>query len=190
MNPTPFEYCIYIDNPDRLLLWLMLLCVLGSLVTSWMMAAISKFFLYRVSGEDELKKFSIMQLEFPWSFEKFKNLIDQMTDKTKDTVRMQLNVDYYFMPFIYLLLFFGGCFVLWYYKSAGTSISQYNFLLWIPVATWLFDIIENKLIASSLESTSKFKTNTLLFFALAKWIIAVLFFIAAVVAFIVIRSEI
>ena len=189
MNPNPFEYTIYIERPDQLLLWLMLLCLLGFLITGWAMTAMSRFFFYDASEgkerEENLRPFSILQLELPWSYNKFQNITQHMPEKTKDTVRMQLRLDYYFMPFVYLFLFFGGCFVLWCKNNGETALDRYSFLLWIPFIAWLFDIIENKLIASSLVRTTRGKTTALLFFSSIKWIIAILFFIIILVAYFV-----
>ncbi len=103
MNNDFFEYHIYIKDFSRLLLWLMFVCFLGVFISGWAMSVMSRFFL-----TDKGRKFSIIDFELPYSFKRFKEIIDHISEKTKDTVRMNLKLDYYFMPFAYLLLFFGG----------------------------------------------------------------------------------
>ena len=186
MNPDPFYFTITIDQPAGLLLALMVLCLLGTIITAWAMKIVSGFFL-----DKKNKKFFITQFQFPWSYEKFKMMVDDIPDHRKDAVRMQLRIDYYFMPFAYGLLFFAGCYVLWFTsKQLSNSVNHYTYLLWVPFLAWLFDIIENKLISSSLNQTSRTKTLLLLSVSLAKWILAVSFYLLAVVVYIIIRLNV
>ena len=147
------------------------------------MKIVSGFFL-----DKKNKKFFITQFQFPWSYEKFKMMVDDIPDQRKDAVRMQLRIDYYFMPFVYSMLFFAGCYVLWFAGDQLTNpVNHYSYLLWVPFVAWVFDIIENKLISSSLKQPGRIKTLLLLSFSLAKWILAVSFFLLAVTVYIVMR---
>jgi len=109
MNNDYFDYHIHIQNFSSLLLWLTVLCFLGIFITGYPMSVMSRFFLTEKDKETgKVSKFSIIDFELPYSFTRFKNIIDRLSDNTKDTVRMNLKLDYKFMPFAYLFLFFGG----------------------------------------------------------------------------------
>ncbi len=172
MNNDFFEYHIYIKDFSRLLLWLMFVCFLGVFISGWAMSVMSRFFL-----TDKGRKFSIIDFELPYSFKRFKEIIDHISEKTKDTVRMNLKLDYYFMPFAYLLLFFGG----WYIMQRHHLLSlhhEYYKILFIPFAAWLFDIIENKMALSCLEKLTQTKSRFLFLASLIKWLLVFGYIIA------------
>ena len=107
MNNDYFDYHIHIENFSALLLWLTVLCFLGIFVTGYAMSVMSRFFLTEKDKETgKVSRFSIIDFELPYSFTRFKNLLGNLSDNTKDTVRMNLKMDYKFMPFAYLFLFF------------------------------------------------------------------------------------
>lgn len=179
MNPDVFYYCFTIEQPGKILLVLMVVCLLGSIITLWAMLTVSKFFL-----DKDNNRFTIMRFQFPWSHAKLDALIKNIPENRKDAVRMQLKIDYYLMPFIYGLLFFAGCYVLWTGRQSAQVNTAYYHLLWIPVLAWLCDIAENKLTFSSLNKPLKNKTRLLLGFSLLKWVLAVLFFLFVIVKYI------
>ena len=93
---------------------------------------------------------------------------------------MNLKLDYYFMPFAYLLLLFGGWFVL--HQQFVFGENDYYYFLLTPLVAWIFDILENKIAYSSIKSVTKAKTRVLFVVALLKWllIIGYLLLIAAI----------
>ena len=170
-----FTYTVDIPGFSNMLLWLMLLCFLGCLVTLWPMLIMSQFFL-RKDGT----RFSILLFQLPLSISKFQSLVNDINGNTKDTVRMNLKLDYYFMPFMYLLLLFTGWYVL--HQQFVFGESDYYYLLFAPLIAWVFDILENKIAYSSIKSVTKTKTRVLFMVALLKWllIIAYLLLIVAI----------
>jgi hypothetical protein len=162
-----FTFTITIPDFSSLLLWLMLLCFLGCCVTLWPMLVMSRFFL-RKDGT----RFSILLFQLPFSISKFQSLVNNITGRTKDTVRMNLKLDYYFMPFVYLLLLFGGWYVL-HLQQFSFAESNYYKLLFLPLLAWVFDILENKTALASIKLVTKTKTRTLFVFALIKWILII-----------------
>jgi glucan phosphoethanolaminetransferase (alkaline phosphatase superfamily) len=89
MNNDVFDYHIYIEQFSSLLIWLMLVCFLGLCITGFAMIVISRFFLTKTAS-----RFSIIDFEMPFSFTKFKGIIENTTDNTKETIRMNLKMDY------------------------------------------------------------------------------------------------
>jgi hypothetical protein len=165
MNDDVFDYQIHIDNFSSLLLSLILVCFFGLCATAWRMFVISRFFLNKNGS-----RFSILNFELPYSFTKFKNIIENISDKTKDAVRMNLKLDYFFMPFAYLFLFFGGLYMLHRQHLLLQDSNAYK-ILWLPFAAWLFDIMENMLSVLCLEKLTQTKSRLLFFVSLVKWIV-------------------
>lgn len=170
-----FSYNINIPDFSNLLLWLMLLCFLGCCVTLWPMLVMSKFFL-RKDGS----RFSILLFQLPLSVSKFKTLVDTITSRTKDTIRMNLKLDYFFMPFAYLLLLFGGWFTL-HRQQYSFVDSDYYKLLFIPLFAWVFDILENKLAYSCIKSVTTTRARILFVVSLMKWILIIGYLIVLLV---------
>ena len=100
MNDS-FDYHIHIEHFSSLLLWLTVVCMLGAIVTTVPMIIMSRFFLTEKDAVNKrVKRFSIIDFELPYSFSRFKKLIGNISANTKDTVRMSLRMDYYFMPLL------------------------------------------------------------------------------------------
>ena len=108
------NYHIQLPHFTAMLSFLLVLCILGMLPFWWQMQTIGKhFFLIEEQGKEYGKKtshtaFSIMELQLTAPLERVLHLVRQMNPKTKETLRMQLRLDGYFMPFLYLGLFFLG----------------------------------------------------------------------------------
>ena len=113
--------------------------------------------------------------------EKFKDkplCVSDIRDKFgKQYVRMNLKLDYYFMPFAYLLLFFGGWYIMQRHHLLSLHHEYYN-ILFIPFAAWLFDIIENKMALSCLEKLTQSKSRLLFLASLIKWLLVFGYIIA------------
>ena len=166
-----FDYHIHIQNFSRLLIWLMLVCLLGLFVTGWAMMVMGRFFLTEKNKESgRVRKFSIIDFELPYSFTRFKNITDTLSKRTKDTVRMNLKLDYLFMPFLYLFLFFGGWYMMHRHQLFALDNDNYK-ILFMPFAAWLMDIVENKLAFACLERLTKTNSRLLFFASLIKWLL-------------------
>ena len=182
-----------VQHPDEVLLWLTFICALGAISTSWQMSRMSNFFFYKrlqpdgnMDKEENLwQQFSIMQLEFPRSKKSISEIITGMTTQVKETVRMQLRIDYYFMPFAYLFLLFGASFVLWRLKLDGYSISGLKPLLIFPFLCWALDIAENKLIASALTNPARPRSTLIYAIAFTKWAVTSVFLLLALTGLII-----
>jgi hypothetical protein len=177
MNNDVFQYSIYITGFSNLLLWLMLICFSGACLTGGLMMVISRFFL-----DKDGRKFSIMAFELPLSFNKFKTLTGNISIATKDTVRMNLRLDYFFMPFAYLFLLFTGWYLLHRFNCRIT-VCAYYYILFVPFTAWLFDILENLMAFACLTELTKTKAVLLFIFSLLKWILIIgyLLFLLALV---------
>ncbi len=165
MNGDVFFLTIEIENYSQFLGWLIFVCLMGTVLTGWLMLSVSRYFL-----TDKGERFSILQLQLPRSHQMYQELLLQLSNKTKTTVRLQLRIDLYFMPFFYGLLFFVG----WYfYRTLGSLEAPRTaglLLSWTPWIAWLLDIIENRLIAENLNTSTKTKTGFVFGFALLKWL--------------------
>jgi hypothetical protein len=162
-----FTYTINIPDFSSLLLWLMLLCFLGCCITLWPMLVMSKFFL-RKDGSH----FSILLFQLPFSISRFQALIDNISGRTKDTVRMNLKLDYYFMPFAYLLLLFAGWYLLHRHQFIFGESAYYKFLF-APLIAWIFDMLENRTAFTCIKSVTKAKARILFTVSLIKWILII-----------------
>jgi hypothetical protein len=170
MNNDNFDYHIHIEHFSGLLLWLTVVCLLGAAITSLSMMTMSKFFLTdKNAATGRVQKFSIIDFELPYSFSRFKNLIDHISEKTKDTVRMNLRMDYCFMPFIYLFLFFGGWYIMQRHHLFALNPNNYK-ILFLPFIAWLLDIVENRLAFACLANLTRTASWSLFFVSFAKWL--------------------
>lgn len=171
MNNDIFDYHIHIEHFSSLLLWLTLLCLLGIFITGWPMMMMSRFFLTEKDKDTgKIRKFSIIDFELPFSFTRFKNIIDDISEKTKDIVRMNLKLDYKFMPFAYLFLFFGGWYIMQRHHLFSLNDEYYK-ILFFPFIAWLMDIVENMLALECLVKLTKTNSRLLFFVSLVKWLI-------------------
>ncbi len=176
MNNDVFDYHIYIEQFSSLLIWLMLVCFLGLCITGFAMIVISRFFLTKTGS-----RFSIIDFELPFSFTKFKGIVDNTTDNTKETIRMSLKMDYYFMLFAYSFLFFAGWYVLQQQPlMQGSNIYKF---LWMPFAAWFFDVLENTTASACLEKLTKTNARLLFIFSLIKWLLIVVYVVVMILIY-------
>jgi hypothetical protein len=189
MGNEVYNWQVQIHHPGQLLIVGMVICLLGMILTSAIMAAIGNFFYYtpavemnRVTDADLpvlQKRFSILAMELPGK--KFQDIVQGMDKKSREDLVWQLKIDYYFMPFAYGFLLLAGSFVHWTYASRGLNFDSLFLLVWLPLVAWLFDIIENKLIAASLNNFTGSGKAGILIFSSAKWFIALGCLVACVV---------
>ena len=170
MNDS-FDYHIHIEHFSSLLLWLTVVCMLGAIVTTVPMIIMSRFFLTEKDAVNKrVKRFSIIDFELPYSFSRFKKLIGNISANTKDTVRMSLRMDYYFMPFAYLFLFFGGWYIMQRHHLFELNPNNSK-ILWMPFIAWMMDIVENKIAFACLDGLTKAKSWSLFAVSTVKWLL-------------------
>lgn len=171
------DWQIRLYHPGELLLVGMLVCLVGMLITTIIMASISKFFYYqpsKLAATNQplfLLRFSIMALELPGK--KFDEIIQGVNKKTVEALQWQLKVDYYFMPFAYFFLVLAGSFVHLVYASENIVFDPSCFLVWLPFVAWVFDIVENVLISATLSTQTTSRKGAILFFSAFKWLVVV-----------------
>ena len=173
-----FQYTLRIENFNQVLGWLMVLCGLVTLLTAWMMASVSRFFLTQTG-----QSFSILSLQLPWSFQQLQSLVGALPPKTKTAIRWQLGIDYWFMPFFYGLLFFANLYLERSYPALQPTFLAGTLFQWLPMMAWLMDILENKLIVKTLDEPTKTEYYFLLTLASLKWGLILFFIVASVLRF-------
>ncbi len=149
---------VCIHNFDQLVLWLVILTSIGTITTGAYLASFSKGFLYAVQTYEHkngFKRFSLTDLQFPFSKSHFKKLLLGMSSKTNSIIHKALKADVLFMPFAYgslLLLFF-------YFWLRFTSqpdphpviLSMLLNCWYFPLIAYVMDIFENNFTASLLK---------------------------------------
>jgi hypothetical protein len=176
-----FVWQIVIHNPGQLLLAGLVLCFIGMILTTAIMSAISGFFYYKlplkgkpgnsISNPPRYARFSIMDIQL--RRRKIWEIIQGMDAKTKEAVKWQLQVDYYFMPFAYLFILFTGMLAHLKNNLAGDLFDQLYLIIWLPLVAWVFDIIENNLLAAALTSQEKSGKGYIFIISRIKWLIAI-----------------
>jgi hypothetical protein len=177
-----FVWQIVIHNPGQLLVAGLVLCFIGITLTTAFMSAISRFFYYKLPAKEKSEnsiseppkyaRFSIMDIQL--RRQKIWKIIQGMDEKTKQAVKWQLQVDYYFMPFAYLFIVFTGLLAHWKNELSADRFDQLYLLVWLPLVAWLFDIIENNLVADALTSQEKSNKGYIFIISMTKWLIAIL----------------
>lgn len=172
MNKDIIDFNVLIQQPGQLALWLAALCALGFIITCSAMQQVSKFFFYKKetkqlpATQNLYARFSVFNFQLPFNYSRFEEIIKNISDKTKEAVKRSLHIDYYFMPFAYLLLFF-----LSFYFYLGTNeANRINIFLLLPFISWVMDIIENNIAAACLTRLTPLKARLLLIVSAVKWL--------------------
>lgn len=176
MENKIIQYCFTIYCQDNLLLWAMFICFLGILFVGRIMLSANKFILNK-SG----KSISIIQLEVPKSYMTFKELLDDMTEKAKSAVSLNLKLDYIFMAFLYPLMYLLATYILHKTDMSQVWKSGLGFIRILPFITWLFDIAENKITFSAISQASKMKILWLRLVSYSKWITGLFYLLFLIV---------
>lgn len=170
MDSDSLRWSIVIQDPSSLLGWLMIISAMASVALVMIMMAVDPFFFL-----PDNSKFKMMQLELPKKLGPFKTIVTTASEKVKGAIRLQLNLDYFFMIFAYNFMFFTGALIIHLAEKHDPALHSLKTLLVAPFVAWLVDIVENILIASSLKHYSPTKTRTLYIVSLTKWTIVYLY---------------
>lgn len=143
-----FEICI--ENFDQLVLWLSILMIFGTLITSACLSSFAPTFYYEVKSgkkQNSVIGFSIFDLQLPYKGTLFNEIILKISPKTQRIVTKSLKMDSIFMPFAYgsiVLLIFYFYLQFNYRDSSLFSIIPYlKYALFLPFISYLSDIAEN-----------------------------------------------
>lgn len=106
-----------------------------------------------------IRRFSIMDLEFPASPREVTNIINGIyqlptnrSEKTLRFVKAHLYTDFLFMPFAYGSIFLACIKVSEKMYSFGQSV--FIVLAWLQIIAWLLDVIENIYLLNKLKPTT------------------------------------
>jgi len=138
-----------------------------------------------------LRRFSIMDLQFPSSPLELENLVKGIfalpADRSQKTLRAlkgQLYVDFLFMPAAY-----GAIFILCMHVASKMSTfgqQLFSILAWAQVFAWICDIIENIFLLINLKPGIRISNGGIakayLISVLAKWAIALVALVCALSA--------
>ncbi len=137
---------------DPVLQWACFFLLSGTIFWGIMLRILSRGFL----GPGG-KLFSIFALQFPFSHNRFRQLLKQFPVKSLKPLQWSLKVDYLFMAFAYPLLACSAWFLFRNDRPSGFlavyEANLYLLLRWciaLPFAAWLLDIAENILLLSCL----------------------------------------
>lgn len=192
MENNDLQYCFNIYSPGSFLWWLTIICFLGALITGVGLNEINKF-MVDINGAPV----SMMRLQRTWSVLKINERFSKLTDQGFAVIHKHLVVDFFFMPFLYVLM---SCIAIIILRNttAGTPWNQLlSYLSILPVIIWLLDVIENvktlgviKDYRSSVTNVSKTQLFIMSVSSLLKWITGALwlfFILAYLTAFLVER---
>jgi hypothetical protein len=178
----------FIAIPDSWLLFSICIC-LATACSYWMMQMARNFF----TRDGSMHSFSIMDLEFPSSAKNFANLINgiykldpELSKKCLRSLKLNLWVDFLFMPAIY-----GSIFILCMHVAAHTHYigpTIFGVVGWLQILAWILDIYENTFLLKNIknnllpvsDSAHKFYTNCVKL----KWAIASLGGICSLMVFV------
>jgi len=149
-----------------------------ALATTLMMSFQSRNFLTRYRS---IRKFSILDLEFPSSAQDLVKIIGGMyrlpkieSEKSIRSLRNSLYIDFAFMPAIY-----GSVFLLCMHVSEKFSwigVSVFAVFAWFQGLSWIFDIIENIYLLQKIKpdavQSSALVHELYRYMVIAKWAIA------------------
>ncbi|MBV4359291.1 hypothetical protein [Pinibacter aurantiacus] len=187
----PIDYCIRIYCPDNLLLFAIFLSFLSAMAIGRMMLNASKFVMNKKG-----QRLSIIELEMPKTFARFTDTLANMTAKAKEAVRLNLILDFFFMPCLYLCMFFVATYVkhrLAYNHSVNDVwICALSWVRLLPFLTWALDITENMFTLSLMRQPNRRGVIWMKFFSIVKWLsgfLYVLYFIMLAVIYLLTKNH-
>jgi hypothetical protein len=170
----PICYCIKIHCPDNLLLFGIFATFLGFMSIGRLMLVAGKFVV-----DENGNRISVMRLEVPKNVEAFTTTLSKMTEKSKYAARLNLNLDFLFMPFLYMCMYFIATYVQlrFEYNHAITDAWMTGLIVirFLPFLTWLLDIAENLFTLMALKKPGKALVNLMRFVSVLKWLTGAVF---------------
>jgi hypothetical protein len=187
----PIEYCVRIYCPDNLLLFAIFLSFLSAMAIGRMMLNASKFILNKKG-----QRLSIIELEMPKTFARFTDTLANMSAKAKEAVRLNLILDFFFMPCLYLCMFFVAIYTMHRLAQGhfvnDVWVNALSVVRLLPFLTWALDITENMFTLSLLRQPSRKGVIWMKFFSIVKWLsgfLYVLYFIMLLVIYLLTRNH-
>ncbi|WP_263603229.1 hypothetical protein [Chryseobacterium sp. PET-29] len=145
-----FDLCI--ENFDQVILWLSILMIFGTIITSACLSSFAPTLYYEVkSGKKEncVIYFSIFDLQLPYKSRMFNEIILKINPKTQKIITKSLKMDNIFMPFAYTSIFLLITHFYLLSREYNSAIfPMFPFLqyaLILPFIAYLCDIGENYL---------------------------------------------
>lgn len=149
INKT-FNLCI--ENFDQFILWLLMLALFGTVVTSACLSSFAPTLYYEIrSGkkQNNVMYFSIFDLQLPYRSTVFNEIILNISPKTQKIVTKSLKMDSIFMPFAYASVLLLIVYFYLHFEPYGSSTfpieSFLKYAVFLPVISYLCDIGENYL---------------------------------------------
>jgi hypothetical protein len=156
------EICFKIPEcTDNLLLACIFLLAAGLVIFSAMMGAVIPFMM-----DANLKKISVLKLEWPQPYAKLTLFLDGLPEKTKDMIKLNLKLDFCWMAFLYLLMICLGSYI-WRHSDSCDLLQ--HIVCYLPLANWIFDIMENVMTFEVLKDSSPAKARIMGTFSVLKW---------------------
>ena len=139
-----------IPCPEHILWWFICIAFIGTLVTGVLMRQASRFTLTSTGEPVLLQKFHRVGTS-----KKASDILNDMSAGSRNSMRVGLNIDFCFMPFFYGLMI---CLSILIFRGAETTprwAEILHALCFLPLAIWLFDLLENLATLSILKRFEK-----------------------------------
>jgi hypothetical protein len=150
-----------------------------------MMLNASKFILNKKG-----QRLSVIELEMPKTFARFTDTLANMPAKAKEAVRLNLILDFFFMPCLYLCMFFVATYTRHRLTESHVVndvwVNALSVVRLLPFLTLALDITENMFTLSLLRQPSRKGVIWMKFFSIVKWLsgfLYVLYFIMLLVIY-------
>ena len=147
-----------------LLLTAMFILLAGALITMSMMSATTGFI---YTNGTPMQRIKIP--EWPMKYPALENLFLNTSEVTKQTIRSRLKIDFYFMPCAYLFLLCLGFYTQLNLDTETFLENIFNYIIYLPMCSWVFDIGENILALKQLNELSKPAASWLYAASICKW---------------------
>lgn len=170
------SFCMEITCFDQIEASIHFIFLFGIIFWSLILYILSRGFFISSTEGAEPRSFSTFQLQLPFSFAKYKKLVERIDEKSKKPLLWSIWIDFIFMIFAYPFL----ALVAWHLQENlileecwASKYDQVTIILQccivIPFIGWLLDIIENIIMLSSLKTVTFIKSKILLLVAISKW---------------------
>jgi hypothetical protein len=148
MDKDVVYYCLTLTSVSSLLWWLLITCILGMLISGGALLEIADFITDKKGIN--VSFFKLQTINRP---NEMKTFLDGFSATGIKMFKKALVWDYAFMPFFYIALFSITSLLLRHSSGFTNGWAQFlSVLQWIPLMSWLFDIIENALSLSVLRN--------------------------------------
>jgi len=176
----PYTFYFYISSPCHLLIWLICLFVAGCLITGRILTISSRFYFYATIDKTTLKETIhpisvIRDLQLWKNYDRFSEMIENLSVKMKGTIRMGLYIDFLFMFFAYGSLYLLARWIAHCVIQTSLWPELWYLTRWLPLIAWIMDAIEDIFTMMLLANISKFKAHVQRLSSALKWIVVLLY---------------